>query len=933
MKLRTRKFLAGLLSLGLLLQAASPLSALAAEGGSAAHTLTVTVGNTTYNLTANGETVSFDVAWPLGYPTVSYDEGFAFEGGFNGDVILNGGENVTIKGESYAVNGSLNATVNDLTVTKSDSGTDAAIRGEATITSAGDVRISGNLDYNNISLVNQAVEGKLTVNSAQDVSIDGILNGGADINCQTLSLNCGNGSTVSGTLTVHNAQKIQATAFAIYGVIGDRGKAGKLVLDHCTGAVTLCNTYGYEAVQAGTVEVRNLPTGYVARYYAGSSEAESTETQDANDCARYSYFRIEYVNPSNKTLTLTNAKAYTDAAYTTELINATSANGTSTYHVDEGKTVYVKAVAPGEGQWKFGGWIDREETSEKITVTVTEDMTLTAKWVERTTHTLTLKYAEAYEGETKLVGTAGENGTTTYTVENGKELTIKAVAPDETQQWMFKGWTGSNKTDKEINVTVHENMALTAKWVVETPEPDEGEEVPYGITVTIGNNPPIEVTSENCGHILGVGNDKLTYDPDTHTLTGTGSFGKMKVEITDDLEDKVDVVLSNANGAVVNGSLTVTGAQDVKVTGVSSTALITRDATITCAGDILMDNTGSGNVLGYGDHGNLDVQSAQNVTIHGEGRTSTDEDGNNYTIYGRAEIECSGNVEITSQNGGAVWDPVVITKAANVTITANQRAVWDSRSYLDSSINCSGEVKITSKNAAALHDGKLTITGATDVTISGKRDEGATVGGNVTITCSGPVVLENTGGGNAVSGELKYTPTHTQKYEIKTGTTAESAEVVYPGESGTGYTGAFNDPYINIAPASSGDTTPDDTGTVDSDSGAGGAVAAVLVGGAAVWGGYEIATRVILHNILPEGAEIPANRGQLALLVWNTAGRPEPVNTPAFADVADADTAKAAQWCVEQGIMDAKSESTFKPEGWMPKFKTIEVWEKAFPKQ
>lgn len=848
MKLRTRKFLAGLLSLGLLLQAASPLSALAAEDAPVAtHTLTVTVGNTTYNLTANGGTVSSDETWPLGYPAVSYDDGFAFEGGFNGDVTLNGGENVTIKGESYAVNGSLNATVNDLTVTKSDSGTDAAIRGDATITSAGDVRISGNLDYNNISLVNQAVEGKLTVNSAQDVSIDGILNGGADINCQTLSLNCGNGSTVSGTLTVHNAQKIQATAFAIYGVIGDRGKAGKLVLDHCTGAVTLCNTYGYEAVQAGTVEVRNLPTGYVARYYAGSSEAESTETQDANDCARYSYFRIEYVNPSNKTLTLTNAKAYTDAEYTTELINATSANGTSTYHVDEGKTVYVKAVAPGEGQWKFGGWIDREETSEKITVTVTEDMTLTANWV------------------------------------------------------------------KEI------------------PEPDEG--VNYGIKVTIGNNPPIEVTSENCGHILGVGNDKLTYDPDTHTLTGTGSFGKMKVEITDDLEDKVDVVLSNANGAVVNGSLTVTGAQDVKVTGVSSTALITGDATITCAGDILMDNTGSGNVLGYGDHGNLDVQSAQNVTIHGEGRTGTDEDGNNYTIYGRAEIECSGNVEITSQNGGAVWDPVVITKAANVTITANQRAVWDSRSYLDSSINCSGEVKITSKNAAALHDGKLTINGATDVTISGNRNDGATVGGNVTITCSGPVVLENTGGGNAVSGELKYTPTHTQKYEIKTGTTAESAEVVYPGESGTGYTGAFNDPYINIAPASSGDTTPDDTGTVDSDSGAGGAVAAVLVGGAAVWGGYEIATRVILHNILPEGAEIPANRGQLALLVWNTAGRPEPVNTPAFADVADADTAKAAQWCVEQGLLDAKSESSFKPEGWMPKFKTIEVWEKAFPKQ
>lgn len=855
MKLRTRKFLAGLLSLGLLLQAASPLSALAAEGGSAAHTLTVTVGNTTYNLTANGGTVSSDETWPLGYPAVSYDDGFAFEGGFNGDVTLNGGENVTIKGESYAVNGSLNATVNDLTVTKSDSGTDAAIRGDATITSAGDVRISGNLDYNNISLVNQAVEGKLTVNSAQDVSIDGILNGGADINCQTLSLNCGNGSTVSGTLTVHNAQKIQATAFAIYGVIGDRGKAGKLVLDHCTGAVTLCNTYGYEAVQAGTVEVRNLPTGYVARYYAGSSEAESTETEDPNDCARYSYFRIEYVNPSNKTLTLTNAKAYTDAAYTTELINATSANGTSTYHVDEGKTVYVKAVAP-----------------------------------------------------------------------------------DETQQWMFKGWTGSNKTDKEINVTVHENMALTANWKKVTDQATN-----YGIKVTIGNGTPIEVTSENCGHILGVGNDKLTYDPDTHTLTGTGSFGKMKVEITDDLEDKVDVVLSNTNGAVVNGSLTVTGAQDVKVTGVSSTALITGDATITCAGDILMDNTGSGNVLGYGDHGNLDVQSAQNVTIHGEGRTSTDEDGNNYTIYGRAEIECSGNVEITSQNGGAVWDPVVITKAANVTITANQRAVWDSRSYLDSSINCSGEVKITSKNAAALHDGKLTITGATDVTISGKRDEGATIGGDAEITCSGDVVLENKGTGAVVESKLVYKQNPAKGYEVKTGENAESATVAYTDEEGTtSYTvpNTETNPetnpvpsYISITAVGTPPVVPGDDDFTGGDSGAGGAVAAVLVGGAAVWGGYEITTRVILHNILPEGAEIPANRGQLALLVWNTAGRPEPVNTPAFADVADADTAKAAQWCVEQGIMDAKSESSFKPEGWMPKFKTIEVWEKAFPKQ
>ena len=112
----------------------------------------------------------------------------------------------------------------------------------------------------------------------------------------------------------------------------------------------------------------------------------------------------------------------------------------------------------------------------------------------------------------------------------------------------------------------------------------------------------------------------------------------------------------------------------------------------------------------------------------------------------------------------------------------------------------------------------------------------------------------------------------------------------------------------------------------------GGAIAAVAVGGAAIWGGYEIATRVILHNLLPEGAAIPANRGQLALLIWTEKGKPEPAAQPAFADVADPDMAKAAQWCTEQGTMATKGDR-FEPEGWTPKFKVIEVWNKAFPKQ
>ena len=127
---------------------------------------------------------------------------------------------------------------------------------------------------------------------------------------------------------------------------------------------------------------------------------------------------------------------------------------------------------------------------------------------------------------------------------------------------------------------------------------------------------------------------------------------------------------------------------------------------------------------------------------------------------------------------------------------------------------------------------------------------------------------------------------------------------------------------------------PDDSSApADTGSTAGGAIAAVAVGGAAVWGGYELVTRVMLHSLLPEGTAIPASRGQLALLVWNTAGRPEPVNAPAFADAADPDTARAAQWCVEQGLLTLKKDGSFDPDGWTPKFRVIQVWNKAFPKQ
>ena len=112
---------------------------------------------------------------------------------------------------------------------------------------------------------------------------------------------------------------------------------------------------------------------------------------------------------------------------------------------------------------------------------------------------------------------------------------------------------------------------------------------------------------------------------------------------------------------------------------------------------------------------------------------------------------------------------------------------------------------------------------------------------------------------------------------------------------------------------------------------AGAALVAAAVGGAAVWGGYEVATRVLLHKLLPEGAAIPKTRAELALLLWNAAGQPEPAAVPAFADVADPETAKAAQWCTEQGCLTVKEPDHFQPDKHVTKYRVIDCWNKAFP--
>ena len=247
---------------------------------------------------------------------------------------------------------------------------------------------------------------------------------------------------------------------------------------------------------------------------------------------------------------------------------------------------------------------------------------------------------------------------------------------------------------------------------------------------------------------------------------------------------------------------------------------------------------------------------------------------------------------------------------------------------------------------------KLNVTG-TGGSTGGSTGGGSTGGGTV------PPVTPPSGGGSTIPPEAgKYQLTVTDGVATVNGSTGAVLNVT-PGDTVTltadttkfpeneefGWweispygsvsntltgqyqrTATFTMPPENVSARAMSKTAGVSTGGDD-----GGGAAILLVGGAAVaglvgYGVYSYVSEQQLKALLPEGVAMPENRAQTALLLWNTAGRPEPAAQPAFPDVADPDTAKAAQWCVEQGLMNAKFRGRFAPDGSSPAYKTLNAY-------
>ena len=492
----------------------------------------------------------------------------------------------------------------------------------------------------------------------------------------------------------------------------------------------------------------------------------------------------------------------------------------------------------------------------------------------------------SFDTKTNIDGLELGGGTISYDAET-HTLTLNGVnIEDFSQDWVID----FNDTDTLLNLVLMGENLLKGKGGIRAHD------------LKISGTGSLQITATN--------------------YEGIASFGQSGGNLT--IGSDVDITAMNGCAIAVSGSVRIENDATVKAKCLYG-GIDCYDLTIDSATEVNLESTGEGCNAIY-------VRGDNDGTVAGTANIKNSKlvlKSDYPAFYAKDGIEIiGGNVEAKSTS-----DVGIFTKGK---LSITDAGIDASGYYYGICSNgamemTGGKLKAVGQNNGVYIRNNLTIKGNAKVYVSGYHginSDGQTTIGEADIEIDSkdfsivnPVQIEN---GNKI-------------LSLMGGKDKESATVLDPDDfvwDGPSPDCIGKNAYLHIITGSVAgpDETPDPDAGYDASSAAGGAIAAVAVGGAAIWGGYEIATRVILHSVLPEGAAIPANRGQLALLVWNTAGRPEPAGAPAFADVADPDMAKAAQWCTEQGTMDAKGDR-FEPEGWTPKFKVIEVWNKAFPKQ
>lgn len=405
-----------------------------------------------------------------------------------------------------------------------------------------------------------------------------------------------------------------------------------------------------------------------------------------------------------------------------------------------------------------------------------------------------------------------------------------------------------------------------------------------------------QVTKTNQNDVLGNGGS-VKFDPNTHTLT----LNDADLTLSGDAEEGIYCCIQSelAEELTITGTATLSDAVGIMTAG----PLTLNNADLTITGNIDDD---------IGDDAIRAGRSDEDITI--QNSTVTIADSNAEGDFFHYGIRCG---KLTVANS------TLNVKANSSAIVADELKASGAGTVITAETDASEE-----QDYYALELGRLIMSHGLDL-VEGKVNESKKA--RIARPEQAPTYFkvywvvhpgdEPVNGGMQIPGAIFGSEEEERLFEgwfLEDGTRLEDSPY-YMGP-GVDHVGNLD---RDVTFYGHWRTAESDEGSGDGGDGFGTLLAVGAVVGVAGVVAYQVGTKLILDQLLPAGVAVPHTRAELAMLLWNTAGRPAPAALPAFADVADPEMAQAAQWAIEQGYLKARADGSFKPDKGVAKWRVI----------
>lgn len=423
-------------------------------------------------------------------------------------------------------------------------------------------------------------------------------------------------------------------------------------------------------------------------------------------------------------------------------------------------------------------------------------------------------------------------------------------------------------------------------------DPDQPESETYALWVA-GK----QVTKSNQNDVLEDGGS-VKFDPDTHTLTLNNAHLTLGEDAEEGISSCIDSELTEE--LTITGKATLSDADGIMTAG----PLTLDNATLTLTGE---SGDGVEDAIRAG-RSNEDI-TIQNSTVTIAG---TSAEGNFFQFGIRCGnlIVANSTLDVKAYGSAIVADELKASGAGTV-ITAETDASEEEEYYA---------LELDNENPLTLNDGLALVEGEVNESKKAKiaRPEQAPTDYTAYWVVRPGDKAEPS---MQIPGAIIGSEEEARLFEgwfLEDGTRLEdSPYYMGPGADHVGNLDRDVTFYGHWRTAESGEGSP------DGGDGFGTLLAVGAVVGVAGVVAYQVGTELILDQLLPAGVAVPHTRAELAMLLWNTAGRPAPATLPAFADVANPELAQAAQWAIEQGYLKARADGSFKPGKGVAKWRVI----------